>query len=114
MIVTGPDASRERRNRPTAAALRRQPAITVAPPPAAAGDADPAAAPPAATAAVATAAQIAEPFGDGRTSLGVNGARRSAAGDSDHGAPDLRPPASWARCFRANPAASSCREPHQG
>jgi hypothetical protein len=31
------------------------------------------------------AAQIAEPFGDGSTSLGVNGARRSAAGDSDHG-----------------------------
>ena len=34
---------------------------------------------------VVAAAAIAEPFGDGSTRRGVNGARRSTAGDRDHG-----------------------------
>jgi len=45
------------------------------------------------------AAQIADPFGEGSTSLGVKGARRNEAGDSEHGvAADTarRPTASWA------------------
>ncbi len=82
MTETGP--GEPCRNRPTAAALRRQPAIT--------------------------AAQIAEPFGEGSTSLGTNGARRSAAGDSDHGRvadTDRRAAASWAWCDRTNSAAWS-------
>jgi hypothetical protein len=53
-------------HRPTAFTLRRHAAVTVAPP----SDA---------------AAEIADPFGEGSTSLAVKGARRSAAGDSDHG-----------------------------
>src|SRR5215470_2586415 len=77
--------------RPTADALRSDAAITGRPRAAAAMD---------------------EPFGDGSTSRGVNGAERSAAGDNDHGVSDEvrdRPTASLAPTDAANSAARSSR-----
>src|SRR5450755_763314 len=80
--------------RPVAVALRRQPATTIDPP-------------------AAAAAAIAEPFGDGSTSRVVKGARRNAAGDSDHGEAGvtaLRPTASAACSCSAKSAAERARQ----
>ncbi|MGH1556425.1 hypothetical protein ACRAWF_45800 [Streptomyces sp. L7] len=51
-------------------------------------------------------------MGDGSTSLGMNGARRNAAGDSDHGEASVtarRPTAKAAPTCSAKPTADSSR-----
>lgn len=67
---------------------------------------------PATTRDWCAAAAIADPFGEGSTKRGVNGARRNAAGDSDPGAAVLvarRSTANTASFSSANTPAVSSR-----